>query len=283
MTGSRLAAILGRAVALVVLAALASVALLRLAPGYRAGEEWLDVRRDASRRVTEEPLPTLILQTIGRFARGDLGRSELLQQPVAALLAERWQVTAVGVAGGLILSWLLALSGALMAVRLNLAWLDVSSLAGAGLLQCLPAALIGLLLLATGSRGAGLLALGITLVLSPRLYRMAYAILAQAQSRDCVRSAQARGIGPWRLLLRHVVTLAAAPLGALAGVSVAQALGAAIPLEMVLDVPGLGQLAWQAALARDLPLLVALTTLMGLASILANAVPDAAAGSQEAS
>jgi peptide/nickel transport system permease protein len=34
--------------------------------------------------------------------------------------------------------------------------------------------------------------------------------------------------------------------------------GAAIPIEALCDVPGVGQLAWKAALARDLPLLCGL-------------------------
>jgi ABC-type dipeptide/oligopeptide/nickel transport system permease component len=41
---------------------------------------------------------------------------------------------------------------------------------------------------------------------------------------------------------------------ALAGVSATIALSAAIPVEVICDSPGIGQLAWQAATARDLPL-----------------------------
>ena len=43
---------------------------------------------------------------------------------------------------------------------------------------------------------------------------------------------------------------------ALAGVTVSLAFGAAIPVEAIADSPGVGQLAWQAALGRDLPVLV---------------------------
>jgi ABC-type dipeptide/oligopeptide/nickel transport system permease component len=63
---------------------------------------------------------------------------------------------------------------------------------------------------------------------------------------------------------------------ALAGVSVSQAFSAAIPLEAVCDVPGLGQLAWQSALARDLPILVSLTLLLALITRFANAAADTA-------
>jgi ABC-type dipeptide/oligopeptide/nickel transport system permease component len=46
-------------------------------------------------------------------------------------------------------------------------------------------------------------------------------------------------------------------------------------VEVVCDFPGIGQLAWKAALARDLPLLVTLTMLVALATQMANALADA--------
>jgi peptide/nickel transport system permease protein len=61
---------------------------------------------------------------------------------------------------------------------------------------------------------------------------------------------------------------------ALAGVSVSMAFGVAVAVEVVCDFPGIGQLAWKAALARDLPLLVTLTMLVTLATQLANALAD---------
>jgi peptide/nickel transport system permease protein len=53
------------------------------------------------------------------------------------------------------------------------------------------------------------------------------------------------------------------------------AIGAAIPIETICDVPGLGRLAWQAATARDLPLLVNLTMLVALITIAAAALAEA--------
>ena len=52
------------------------------------------------------------------------------------------------------------------------------------------------------------------------------------------------------------------------------ALGAAIPVEVLCDLPGIGQLAWLAALGRDLPLLVNLTALATAATLMATSVSD---------
>jgi ABC-type dipeptide/oligopeptide/nickel transport system permease component len=61
---------------------------------------------------------------------------------------------------------------------------------------------------------------------------------------------------------------------ALAGITVSIALGASIPVEALCGLPGIGQLAWQAALSRDLPLLVNLTVLVTLVTLLANSGAD---------
>jgi len=45
---------------------------------------------------------------------------------------------------------------------------------------------------------------------------------------------------------------------------VSAAFAAAIPVEVLCDSPGLGQLAWQAALKRDLPLLINITLLVSV-------------------
>jgi peptide/nickel transport system permease protein len=67
---------------------------------------------------------------------------------------------------------------------------------------------------------------------------------------------------------------------ALAGVSVSMAFGAAVAVEVVCDLPGIGQLAWKAALARDLPLLVTLTMLVTLATQMANAAAGMVSGEE---
>ena len=72
----------------------------------------------------------------------------------------------------------------------------------------------------------------------------------------------------------HVLPVAAPQLFALAGVSVCIAFAAAIPVEVLCDLPGIGQLAWKAALSRDLELLVNLTMIVTLITLLANSAAE---------
>ena len=67
-----------------------------------------------------------------------------------------------------------------------------------------------------------------------------------------------------------MLPLAAPSLLALAGVSISVALGAAIPVEALCGIAGVGDLAWHAALSRDLPLLVNITVVVTSVTLLAN-------------
>jgi peptide/nickel transport system permease protein len=89
-----------------------------------------------------------------------------------------------------------------------------------------------------------------------------------------VLTARAKGLGGFRLLLWHILPVTAPQLLALAGVSVSLAFAAAIPVEVVCDLPGIGQLAWKAALGRDLELLVNLTMIVTMVTLLANSAAD---------
>ena len=70
-------------------------------------------------------------------------------------------------------------------------------------------------------------------------------------------------------IMRYLIALLA-----LAGVSVSISFGAAIPVEALCDLPGVGQLAWKAAMARDLPLLVTIAFLVIAMTQISNTVAD---------
>ena len=114
----------------------------------------------------------------------------------------------------------------------------------------------------------------IALVLFPRLYETLRNLLQDAYERPHIITARAKGVKPAAILLRHVMPICAPEFLALAGVSAIIAFGAAIPVETLCDLPGLGQLAWKAATARDLPLLIALTFLITLLTQACNAAAD---------
>ncbi len=145
---------------------------------------------------------------------------------------------------------------------------SVRTISGAFL--CIPAAVLALLSVILNAPGY----LAIALIVFPKIYRYSRNVLAKAYALPHITAAGARGLGEVRILAWHVLPVAGPQMIALAGITVSIALGASIPVEALCGLPGIGQLAWQAALSRDLPLLVNLTVLVTLVTLLANSGAD---------
>jgi len=268
-----LAAIAG----IVLLGGLLSATLVRLAPGFDTDEREFDpslnaksVRALRQARAGERN----ILRFYGAYLRGalhgDLGTSHALGQPVQNLLRERWPVT-LRVAGiGLLLGWLLAATLAFSACLWRRTAYDLFGTTLSGAFLCIPAAVLALLSVILNAPGY----LAIALIVFPKIYRYARNLLAKSYALPHITAARAKGLGEIRILLWHVLPVVAPQMIALAGITVSVALGASIPIESLCGLPGIGQLAWQAALARDLPLLVNITVLVTLVTLLANSGAD---------
>jgi peptide/nickel transport system permease protein len=264
-------------VATVLLGGLLSATLVRLAPGFDVDEQQLDphlnsesIRALRQARLEQHNIFRFYLLSLQRASHGDLGTSISLGQPVSALLRERTPLTLRLVGIGLLLSWAVALALALSAAWLRVTAYDALTTAISGTFLCIPAAVLALLSVLWNVPGA----LAIGLIVFPRVYRYARNLLAKAYSLPHIITARAKGLSELRILFWHVVPVAGPQLLALAGVSVSIAVGAAIPVEALCGVAGVGQLAWQAALARDLPLLMNLTILVTLVTLLANSGAD---------
>lgn len=263
--------------ATVLLGGLCSATLLRLAPGADADEQELDPHLNAQSvqalREARRQDPNVLrfyFSYMKRAAHGDLGISLSLGQPVRALLRDRIPLTLRLLATGLALAWIFSLAMALSAAWLKIPVYDNLATVVSGAFLCIPAAVLALLSVFWNISGS----LAIAFIVFPRTYRYTRNLLLRAYSRPHIVAARARGIGEARILFWHVLPVVGAPLLAVGGVSVSMAIGAAIPVEALCGLPGIGQLAWQAALGRDLPLLVNITILVTLVTLLANSTAD---------
>jgi len=270
-------------VATVLIGGFCATMFVRVAPGFGVDERELDPRlSDQSiRRIREEslsrqqgPLESYIAY-LAKASRGDLGFSRGFHRPVAELIGERFPRTARSAGAGLVGGWVCGLVLALVAAAFGHPALDFSAGAASALLLCLPSSVIALLLVVVlHSGGAGAVASIIALVIFPRVFRYARGILGRIAALPHVMQARAKGLHRVREILAHILRPALPSALALLGVSVSIAFGAAIPVEVICDSPGLGQLAWQAALKRDLPLLINITLLVtvltGLSSLAAD-------------
>ena len=259
------------------LGGLLSATLVRFAPGLDADEAELDphlssasVQALRQARVEQHNIARFYLHSLRQAVRGDLGTSISLGRPITELLRDRVPPTLRLVGIGLLFSWSAALALALAAAWLRVSAFDAMATAISATFLCIPAAVLALLSVLWNTPAA----LAVALIIFPRDYRYARNLLAKAYELPHIVTARAKGLSELRILFWHVIPVAGPQLLAVAGVSVSLALGAAIPVEALCGVAGVGQLAWQAALSRDLPLLTNITVLVTLVTLLANSGAD---------
>ncbi len=263
----------------VLLGGLLGATLVRLGPGFGVDERELDSRLSASsieairaERARDNNIASFYLRYLAGLVHGDFGFSRSLNRPVSQLLKERLPLTLASLAAGVLGGVSLGLTLALLTVWWRAPGSGLVPSLLSGLCLAAPAALIALVFLWLGAASRW----AIALVVFPHVYRYAKNQLVAVSQSPHVVTAQAKGLSSWRILWAHVFTPAAPQLAALAGISVSLAFGASIPIEVICDTPGVGQLAWRAALDRDLPLLVTITVLVALMTLVVNSLADLA-------
>jgi peptide/nickel transport system permease protein len=259
--------------------ALFAATLVRLAPGADSDERDFDPRFTAASvqalhesRAADRNLGRYYVSYLRGLAHGDFGTSYSLKVPVRQLLIDRGPATLRLAGVGLIAGWVLGLAAAIVATQWKNVAIDALTSGFLAVLLCLPAALVALLVLA--ARASWWWA--IAMVVAPKVFIYARNLLAKVLLNPCVLLARAKGLGRVRIFLWHVMPSVLPELLALGGISVSLAFSAAIPIEAVCDIPGVGQLAWQAALGRDLPILVTITLLLALITRVANSAANIA-------
>lgn len=189
----------------------------------------------------------------GELLQGRGGNSTQYGVPVTELIAERTPVTASHAWRGFAAAWI----AALLAGIASHFWATAGRVAlGAGsLLLSLPAAFVVLSLVLGGAAPW----VGLAVCLWPKAHSYWETVLDLARKKNHVLCLRAQGAGPWSVQWYAIWWPHARQLAGLVAVSVPLLLGALIPVEVLCDEPGLGQLAWRAVAGRDLPLLTALT------------------------
>ena len=268
-----------RLAAVMLMASFAGAMLMRLAPGFTSDDQELNsglsaqsIQAIRQARADDANVPLFYARYLASLAKGDLGNSRSLNQPVKQLLRERLPVTLLNLAFALAVGWLLGLFLAI--ANQTLQWRALTFLVNglSGTFISTPAAALALVFLLLRLPPA----FAAALLVFPKIYRYTQNLLQQSSEMPHVLTARAKGAGPLRVLAWHVAPIALPQLIALIGVSMSIGIGVLLPIEVVSDVAGIGQLAWQAAQSRDLPLLVNLTMVVTFVTVLATLVSDAA-------
>ena len=274
--------------------------LANLAPGDPA-EEYL--RRTSDRPPTEEeiqrarvqlgidrPLALQYVSWVGRLARGDMGTSFSSRRPVRTELARGIPYTVELALPAAVIALLLAAGfGTVSAVNRNRPIdqaVRVAALTGASL----PSFWLALLLIivfavhlalvpVAGRGGISAMVLPIlTLAVGPAavLSRFTRSAVLETLGEDYVRTARAKGLAGYRVVLRHALRNAFVPVVTAFGLTVGNLLAGAVIVESIFGWPGVGRVGLDAIRQRDYPMVQGFVLYAGLATILVNLAVDLA-------
>jgi ABC-type dipeptide/oligopeptide/nickel transport system permease component len=235
-----------------------------------------------------------ILQQYGRFmanaARGDLGTSIRSRRPVITEIGENVASTAqLAVAAMLVAVGVGVPLGLLAALSRN-SWLDVASMGTALLGVSMPSFWLGLLLIfvfslhltwfpATGGGDLRHLILpSITLgtIAAAIIARLTRSSMLEVLGQDYVRTARAKGLGGFSVVVRHALKNALIPIITIFGLQFGNLLAGAVIVETVFSRPGLGRLIVGGILSKDFPLVQGTVLFVATVYVLINLLVDVA-------
>jgi peptide/nickel transport system permease protein len=92
--------------------------------------------------------------------------------------------------------------------------------------------------------------------------------------QDYIRTARAKGVPEWRVLLKHGLKNAILPIIAMIGLDIGIFMSGVVVVESVFGWPGIGQLMWQAIQTLDIPIIMGVTVVAAAFIIAGNLLAD---------
>jgi peptide/nickel transport system permease protein len=250
----------------------------------------------------DKSVPEQLLIYLGKMIRGDLGYSHYFNAPVMELILHRVPAT-----------FLLVVSSQLVSISLGIFLGVVASLRPNGLLShfvnlsalvfwAAPVFWSGLMILIlfasiiplfpvsgmfeiTRVGGAFTRVLDVAhhlflpMLTLALLYLALYSRLARASmlevlNSDYIRTARAKGMSERTIIYRHALRNAVLPVVTMVGLQISRVFAGAVLVETVFNWPGLGRLAFDSILRRDIPTILGILLFSTLMVVVMNILTD---------
>jgi len=117
-------------------------------------------------------------------------------------------------------------------------------------------------------------ALTLTLVVTAHMMRMTRAAIISLLASPYIEMARLKGLSPMRIILRHAVPNALAPIINVVALNLAYLITGVVVVEVVFVYPGLGQLMVDAVSNRDIAVVQAVALIFASAYVLMNLLAD---------
>ena len=276
--------------------------IVRLAPGDPATlmlgpdatpQDAMDLREKMG---LNRPIIVQYLGFLAQVAAGDLGDSIFFNRPVLDVLVARAEPTAFLTLFSLAIAIVIALPIGVLSAYTRGSLFDQGTLSTAMLAASIPSFWTGLMLqqyLATGAgwfpvSGYGgpdagfwvrmghlaLPSIVLGIVNSALILRFSRASMLDVLSDDYVRTARAKGMSEFRVVLRHALKNALIPIVTVIGLTFALLISGAVVTERVFNLPGIGSLVVGAVLRRDYPTIQGTLIVVAALYVLINFLID---------
>lgn len=284
--------------------------LLQLAPGdtvdalvaqMGGGDEKLT---QALRRFygLDAPVAVQLGRYLWRLVQLDLGYSAIYGKPVASVILERLPATLLLMCSALSLAFFTGIALGILAARRVNRWPDtlISTLGlvfyatpsfwfglmgivvfaiklawlPPGGFETVGAGYTGLARVLDIARYLVLPTLTLALIFLAIYLRIMRASMLEVLTLDFVRTARAKGVAEQAVIVRHVLRNALLPVVTLIGLQAGTMLGGSVVVESVFALPGLGRLAYESVVQRDLNTLLGIVFVSALLVIAVNFIVD---------
>jgi peptide/nickel transport system permease protein len=236
----------------------------------------------------DRPIPEQYAIYLGSLVKGDLGISYARKSEVAPLIASRLPPTLLLMFAAIIAELLIGIpAGLFAAVRrgqigdkaaMTLSFLSVST----------PQFVLGLTLLYVFAYLLNWFPLGgygkLSNIILPALTlglagggwysRMMRSSMIEVLRNDYIRTARAKGMSEWRVVMNHGLRNAVLPIIAMIGGDIGIFMSGVVVVENVFGWPGIGQLMWQAIQSLDIPIIMGVTIVAACFIVLGNFIAD---------
>jgi peptide/nickel transport system permease protein len=227
---------------------------------------------------------------------GNLGRSWMSREPVLGLILQKLPVTLQLASMAFVIAVLIGVpTGVVAAVKRNTAWDYAANFIGLAGLST-PNFWLGILLILLVSVQLGWLppsgyvslaedwrqSLATTIMpafvlgnaIAAVLMRHTRSAMLAALSQDYVRTARAKGVSEFRVVIRHALRNALMPVVTLGALELGTLLSGAVLTEQVFSIPGFGKLVVDAVFTRDFPVVQGVVLVTAFVFVMLNLLAD---------
>ncbi|MFP4200860.1 MAG: ABC transporter permease [Clostridia bacterium] len=263
---------------------------IRMITDPRVSDEVIEQLR--ARWGLDRPLYVQYFYWITNLLGGDMGTSILTHQSVAFLIGTRLPYTLMLAIGALLFQYIVGVTvGLFVAIRRG-SWVDNLLVTVAVVLRSIPQFWLGILLIILfsvtwrvlpisgydGPRSIVLPLLALALPPIASTMRLTRSEILEVMREDYVRTAHAKGVTYYGVILRHVFRNALIPVTVVFFLSLPWLIGGSVVVETVFAWPGMGRLLWRSIMRQDLPVVQAIVLIISILTVTSNTIGDIMTG-----